>query len=273
MRNLILSPSSLDAFQSCPRIWQYGKQYLLASNYPDPNADRGTLCYYLLEKYYSNIRDSGSATVEDLIYLASIKRAGLVVEDDTWTLIQKSFREYVEFYTKDWHPVEIEKSFSKVLLEDVELDLRVIIEGKMDLVAKLSDGLQVVVDHKSVTRDDRIFRRLDNQFACYAWATGLSNVVINKFGLQKTKKPIEKFGRKQLSYPPHIIDTWLEQAQRSALELAREISAGGWFSQRFAACQYCRFNSLCEASDAGREFQMRIDFKINKRFDLVGEND
>lgn len=273
MRNLILSPSSLDAVQSCPRAWQYSKQYLLTTNYNDPNADRGTLCHYILEKYYNNIKASGTQTVDDILHLAAIKRAGLQVEDDVWTLIQKSFREYVEFYTRDWHPLEIEKTFSKILFEDEALDLRVIMEGKMDLIAELSDKRQIVSDHKSVTRDDKIYRRLDNQFCCYSWATGISTVVVNKFGLQKTKKPADKFGRPSLSYNADIIAAWVEQAKRSAIALAAEIEAGGWFSQRFSSCQYCRFNSLCEASDAGREFQMRVDFKINKRFDLFGEND
>ena len=273
MRNIVLSAGGIDSL-SCQESYRLSRiERLIFMSDRSENMDRGTLVHYLLEEYYNAIIKDPQvdrlSLIEDCIHKGNIRCTTLAIPDDLRAVIFKSFREYALHYKADWEPIAVETPVSKVILEDEELDFRVTLEGRIDLVAKVGD-LHYVIDHKSVEQDKKSnYPRRSNQFLLYSWATGLSNVIVNIFGIQKTKPAAEKFRRVTHSYMSWDIDSWVEYVQLQSVRLLKAIE-NNYYEKNFEQCKWCQFQAICDASPARKEHVMETQYKINPRYDLYG---
>lgn len=177
----------------------------------------------------------------------------------------KNFSEYVDFYQNDgWQPIEVEAAFSKILYES--RDLVLVVEGRIDLITDSRSG-RTVVDSKSASRRQEPVL-LSNQFICYAWATGVSSVTVDKVGFQKTLKPKERFNRHILSYPDEIKNEWREWAVywgKMAVFHVRE----GVYPPNFTSCDKyggCIYLPVCSTIPSAREWKASTLFKVGEQW-------
>lgn len=273
MRNLTISASGLNSL-SCLENYRLSRIERLSplEDRSDREArDRGTLVHYLLEQYYNLPPEADKLSeIDHIIHKGSIKCLGLAITDEVRDKVFRAFKEYVLHYLQkgsDFVPVAAEKPISRVLLEDPELDIRVILEGRIDLAATV-DSYGIIVDHKSEEKKNYYTRR-DNQFLLYAWATGISTVVVNVIGLQKTLKPEEKFRRIPFTYFKHDIEEWEEATTVKVLRLIKAIDQN-YFERNIEQCKWCSYQKICDANPNARKHITETQFKVAARYDLFG---
>ena len=187
------------------------------------------------------------------------------IELDEGEEVIKNFAEYCDFYQNDgWQPIEVEAAFSKILYESSDLVL--VVEGRIDLVTDSRSG-RTVVDSKSASRRSGPIL-LSNQFICYAWATDVPSVTVDKIGFQKTLKPKERFQRHVLSYPREIKEEWRDWAVywgKMAVFYIRE----GIFPPNFTSCDKyggCIYLPICSTTPAAREWKASTLFKVGQQW-------
>lgn len=181
--------------------------------------------------------------------------------------------EYFKFYEGElWIPLHVEKPFAVKLYESEEDNLRVIYDGIVDLIVDTPQGI-LGVDHKKAGRMlDGGSLQLANQFKGYAYALNMRHFVVNEVGVQKTKKPKDRFIRHTLLYSDDIIEEWRKNAIYRAQELAFFLKNNTW-PQNYTGCkmtpdgQYsipCNYQEICK-TDPGtsREF-VKAEFFTEK---------
>ena len=181
--------------------------------------------------------------------------------------------EYFKFYEGEiWVPKHVEMPFAVKLYESEEDNLRIVYDGIIDLVVDTPGGL-LGVDHKKSGRKlDGSSLALANQFKGYVWALGIRQFVVNEVGVQKSKKPVDRFLRHTLLYTDEIIEEWRKNVIYRAQELAFFLKNNTW-PQNFASCkmtpdgQYqiaCNYQEICK-TDPGktREF-VKAEFYTEK---------
>lgn len=275
MRNLTLSAGGIDAI-SCLENYRLSRiERLVINDTRDTHEarDRGTLIHFLLEHYYNALAENPEvdklSLIDELIYKGNIRCTSLAITDEVRNRVFNTFRQYVQHYAGlDCAPVKTEVAVSKVLIEDEDLDLRVILEGRLDLVARL-DNMHIVVDHKSEEKKGYYNKRA-NQFLLYSWATGLSNVIVNVFGLQKSLTPQDKFRRITLSYFPWNIEEFEEATKVKVLRLVKAIETG-YFERNLEQCKWCPYQAICDASKDRRQHVIDTQYKVAARYDLYGD--
>lgn len=179
--------------------------------------------------------------------------------------IIRNFVEYVDYYQNDgWQPIEIEASFSKILYESPDLIL--LVEGRIDLITDSRSG-RTVVDSKTASRRQEPVL-LSNQFICYAWATDVPSVTVDKIGFQKTLKARDRFNRHILSYPKELKEEWREWAiywGRTAAFYVEE----GIFPPNFTSCDKyggCIYLPICSTTPSAREWKAATLFRKGEQW-------
>lgn len=145
---ITISPSSLDSLQECPTKYNFSTLKRLRLIEEDTSRlDRGTLYHKLLAMHYQLIINGINDESQKLEYpqvIAAVREfaRGLGREDlfplDMIEECIESYQDYAVYYANDgWTPIAVEAPFSKTFYE--EEDLTIIMEGKIDLIARLED--------------------------------------------------------------------------------------------------------------------------------------
>ena len=276
MRNLILSPSSLDTLSRCPREFFF--QYILNRTTVEINKHFliGEYLHYILEQYYlqRKKRETDLDKVIELARYKAVTMVGLTIEE-TEELI-KLFLQYQEFhFNETWEIEEAEKPFTKVLWEDEKIDLRIVVKGKIDLLIQ-TQGIPVIVDHKKISQNKTPSPRA-NQILAYCWAVERKDFIINQLGTQKTLKPIDKFKRHYFNIPSHQIDEWIEQTIYSCFEVVRYSEKKFW-PGRLSSCanpitgSRCIFHEVCGSGKDNWDLRLSdtTNYQTRQDHDLMG---
>ena len=219
---IALDSTQIVEYMWCPRAWWYRYKEGLALPYQHKTAlDYGSIIHGLLETYY-NLRGLNSKESPDIHAKAALdmlntkdywKDFGVTQEE--WQFLQMRYIQYMLFYRAkgDFVPLvnkngvpAVELGFSKILFEN---ESRIyIVEGRIDLISKFEDKL-FFTDHKTQGTKKDLYG-FKTQFLTYAWATGLSDGLINYVGT--TKEPNkDTFRRQHINFPKHMIDLWKDQ--------------------------------------------------------------
>jgi hypothetical protein len=177
--------------------------------------------------------------------------------------------DYFNYYSNEtWIPLAVEKMFSAVIYEDD--DLIVVMEGRIDLVAKAGEET-IVIDHKSEGRKSKR-SMLDNQFICYPFILGLDKVCQNVIGLQTSYSADKRFERILHPYTDNIKQEWYESTIYKAKEIA-DCSETEFFPRSYSSCNKwggCPYKSICETTPDNRAWVIERDF-VKSEFDLQKE--
>jgi len=221
-QTLILDSTQIDAFLTCPQLWDYGQKQRLSPAAGAPTSEAmlmGTYGHKLLELYYKakakgasqvqaikvaeefdpdregkceicnmdNLMDDHDLMSIDQLHKFSPKPFPLE-KPKRYEVLQR-FREYSYTYSvgdiEPISPAHVEVGFSHLLYEDSE---RVyILEGRIDNIGTIS-GQQVWQDHKFQLRSRDLYKK-SIQFRNYAlvmYATmGICTGIINYVRLTK----------------------------------------------------------------------------------------
>lgn len=179
--------------------------------------------------------------------------------------IIRNFAEYADHYQNDgWQPIEVEAAFSRILYESKELIL--LVEGRIDLITDSRSG-RTVVDSKTASRRQEPVL-LSNQFICYAWATDVPSVTVDKIGFQKTLKAKDRFQRHILSYPQAIKEEWREWAIYWGKMAVYQIEEG-IYPPNFTSCDKyggCIYLPICSTTPSAREWKAATLFRRGEQW-------
>jgi hypothetical protein len=184
-------------------------------------------------------------------------------------LLLRSFAQYCEFYAGEKTvPIAVEKGFAFELYNSD--DLRIIYEGKPDLIARPQIDEPIYPwDNKTESKRSELHSH-SNQFIGYVRALETDKLIVNYIGLQKEKPPKEKFFRTWNTYTKMQLEEWRNNTIHWCYELKR-CSEEGKFPQNRSGCDgkygQCIFTSLCDApSDWARTQREGSLYKIKEEW-------
>ncbi len=223
-QTLILDSTQIDAFLTCPQLWNYGQKQRLTPCTGAPTGEAmlmGTLGHKYLELYYkakaegknqvqaigaaesfdpdgeckncNNYVDKhhdGFCDINSLTDCNTFESKTFPLEKPRRYEVLQRFREYSYTYTqKDIEPISpahVEVGFSHLLFEDSE---RVyILEGRVDLIGKIGD-MPLWMDHKFQLRSRDLYKK-SIQFRNYALVMhetmGITTGLVNYVRLTKS---------------------------------------------------------------------------------------
>lgn len=208
---IAISGSSINSVQACPTKDYLENVRLLRPHLSATVMDKGTLMHKVLEIYYKFKRESLPDPVSAGILAGRKLAISLDLPLGEAEEVITHFIQYVDYYKNDgWTPLFIEESFSVILYEDERF--RILYEGTIDLVISNVQGIKLLVDHKTGSRN-KLPLSLSNQFMGYAYSLDENNVVINKILFYKTEKEYkDKFRRYTMSYSARQLEEWKNNA-------------------------------------------------------------
>jgi hypothetical protein len=178
-----------------------------------------------------------------------------------WKFALQTCDEYHKFYTNDfWVTLATETVRSKVLYEDDEV--RILFKSKLDWIVDTNQGIYPC-DHKTMKQNSDTLS-INNQFMGQCRIMDTRNVFINKVGLQKTMKPVDKFKRVSISYSASRLMEWQSVVLPYWAKVLMAYNRDGFFPPNFNSCkgQYgkCGFYEVCESDPDMRGEVLRLNF-------------
>lgn len=271
---LALDASQISEYLTCPLKWYY--DYYLRLSLPEIESkrtapDKGTLVHLLLDWYYTAKQDG--ADNNDAAIVASKKfilqeetsrlfKKGVINKDgklemtakELETFLVERFFAYALRWPNDFNVPKggIELGFSKLLYENDQV--KFIVEGRIDLMDKMNNGLMAVVDHKTQERAVNLYGH-KIQFKTYAWAANVNYAWVNYFRLQKKYEEGNTFRRELIYFTPAELQDWairmeavfweiynmLQDAPRLFEMNRNDAACGGAYDSN-----PCQFTPLCE---------------------------
>lgn len=262
MKNIVLSVSKINNFSLCKRLFFFSDVLDREPLNIDSKLESGSLFHELLKNHYNSKMTEKEIDFERVIDQArnySSVNLDLDTEDIEKTL--KLYAEYFHFYQyENWIPKDVEQSFIKEIYSDD--DLRLFIEGKIDLIVETKNGL-AVVDHKKTGYDSDPVDR-DNQKLAYCWATGIKEFIINQCGTQKTKKLEDRLRRYYFRFTDQQIKEWEDSVIDIAFEMLDSLSSNR-YPARYISCarfgRKCNFYEVCNSNTELWDWKLKTDFK------------
>lgn len=283
MRVLQISDSQLGVWYDCNLRYHYDRQrrLRLVGDKPD-YMQEGSVIHKMLESFYRQgipREDGVRVTYSDRIEAGldagtryAIESDDIDIEGERLQFLRDSFIMYADHWKDDaWTPRAVEQKFTMELYRQEDTGesegLLVLYEGIVDLLIEVpgEDGL-IPVDHKSSSSFKRMRHPslLSGQFIGYAVATDATKVIENKFGLQKTYGPKDRFIRHPISYDQHVLEEWKGWTVVQALKMDR-CTQENYFEPNYNACKRgCVFTTLCFTRPSIREWKMTKDFIITE---------
>lgn len=290
---LSIDATTLNAFQNCARKAKYSFIDNLRPPEKEEALERGDLIHKMMEVYYSlqlknfdfntevwkEIISSGikapANKKHEVIRDFSIQigqyfstKMDLGIEDIEESIFQ--FREYANYYQHDsWCPLAVEEVGSKILFENEEY--KFIYNFKIDLVAE-QGKIIAPFDHKTSRRRQEP-SSLSNQFIGYCYGLGMSNIVINKIGFQKSLTPQQRFNRFILTIDDARINEWVENTVWWCARLVQAKENDNWPMNLTSCDKYsgCIYSRLCESDPESRLYKIERDFKVDRPWDVARE--
>lgn len=284
VRVIQLSDSQLSIWYTCNLRYNFEKlmRYRLVGD-SHPYLQEGSVIHKMLEVFYRHgIPGPDQKDYSDRIELAlnlgtkhAIESEDIDLKGDRLQFIRDSFIQYADHWKQDgWIPRKVEEYFTIELYREEDTNekegLLILYEGRVDLMVEIprKEGL-VPVDHKSSSSFKKIKHPsiLSGQFIGYAVATDSTEVVENKFGLQTSYEPEQRFIRHPITYDSHVLEEWKAWTVVQGLKMDRCIQAG-YFEPNFMACaRGCPFTSVCYTRPSLREWKLTQGYIIKPHSD------
>jgi hypothetical protein len=283
--NIVFSASNIDLFQLCQarydmRVNQNKELPILQKS---RSLDMGGLAHEGLEVYFNQLKqgihynDRMQACLMKIREKSSDPETSNVNPEEINILLNAVEESCDLWRAEDENLIihAVETPFDYVLFEDEYV--RIIISGKIDLLcdipplARNSGFPNVPFDHKTYGREFPTYR-LSNQFINYANACNSNYLIVNKIGLQKTLKPVEKHKRIPLSFDPLIIQQWKDNIISMILNQYMTCVTTGEWSMNFTSCfkfnRLCEFYEVCDSSGKDAKlFKLEHNFVEGKPWD------
>lgn len=269
--NIIISSTQLDDVWSCPRKFSFEKVHglTLKEENIDPKRrerdykrDRGTLFHKLLEKYYKakmqNIKIDSDLVVAIMNFGRAFGSTDLNLPEEHVEKTVRKFRDYHTEYQNETYIIEgVEESYHRSLYETE--DIKIALEGTIDLRVVNSNGQKMVVDHKSGTWETGF---LSNQFMTYSFLSGYDLVIENKCPIDGD----DVFKRSTHQYSERLIEEWKTSTTKRILYIAK-CEQEKDYPPDFTRCGAfggCQFYPLCSQDPQHRASMIQMDYEFKE---------
>ena len=274
-----IDASMLNAYETCPKSFQYRYRQNIVPREYKVSLGKGDFMHRLLANHYK-LKQANKIDYNEIIANTLILARQLAITCDLSAEDCEELTHIYELYA-DYYQGEhciilgVEKFFSEVLLDTPTI--KIIIEGRIDLITQEDDKSISPIDHKTFARNYTTVS-LNNQFMTYCSVLGVNSLTKNKIGLQKTmlsktvrttvsgtpalttltpntKMPPEKrFTREVFSYSTELLNEWKADKISSILEIVRNEQQDRYRRlhtqcDRYGGCQYVM---VCSSPDRKR---------------------
>lgn len=301
---VILDATTLSSMMSCGRYYDLRFNHQLVAMKGRSNSiEVGSLIHKVLEVYYRHKIDGfprttaiGQAMIAGQLYVRGCPHcSGIVLTDVVpscghqpneypglqntpeqnegwtvgWRFALDTCEQYFEHYKNDPHvPKKVEHVLSGVIYEDD--DLKIGWKSKLDLLVDTMEYGNTPMDHKTFkqTRDKTT---LSNQFMGQCVLTNSRNMIVNKIGLQTTKKIEERLSREWIPYSADRLDEWKNEIVPYYTYRFLEYAESEYWPPDYTHCDTmygpCVFKGVCESNRNMREEVLRNDFQVGPKWD------
>lgn len=266
--NIVFDMSKYDLFLLCEARYNYRHNLNIGLPGKAPQMERGSLCHVGNEIYYQALKDGKGYDAAVGMSLSKIREAGVISTDLDNDVINRCIDVMEEYYDY-WRIADqgfeiqaVEQPFMFQIYEDD--NVRIYLAGKIDLVTSDNKYENEPVDHKTYDRTYEV-GRMNNQFKCYALATGSNYLTVNKIGFQKTLKPHEKYIRTRLTFDPLYLEEWKQNVINKILNHYLNCVANNSWPMNETSCEKynrrCEFYDICDSSGLPAK-----NWKINRDY-------
>jgi hypothetical protein len=271
-RIIALDATMLNTLQACS--YKLNLQFILnLRGLTKPHyLDEGSLIHLMLWMYYQLKREGVpfQTRVEQSVLYGRLMSPGLDLGMDDCEVMYYQFKEYCRFWEfETWSPIDFERPFSIVIYEDE--NLKVLYEGVVDLIVYVPDIGELIVDHKTMTRNTAL-DQMSNQFMGYSYGLGIRTVCINRIGFQKTLPPKKRFTRPYVGYNSERLEEWKANVIHWAKRVDGEILDGQFPMNQTSCDKYggCFYKPLCISPVKARSYLAMRDYKIGETWAPAG---
>ena len=278
-RNVIFDSQILSAWMACKRLTDFQHHMnLVPMTGKGHYLEMGLIVHVALAEYYRSVRDGikraeaiQRAIAEAKKYTVGdesdqkkypgVKNTSIDEIDNIFTCLNQYWLHYSNEY---WTPIDVEKVKEEIIYQDE--DIRVKWKVKYDLTVDTNQGIYPV-DHKTY-RQRRDTLNLNNQFSGQCVVAKTNAVIINKFGLQTSIPPKDKFLRPMVSYSTDRLKEWVQLVGFYAKEYADYVENGsGFYPPNYTHCDKfsgCIYRDVCMADRNMRETELRMNFVVGE---------
>jgi len=180
-----------------------------------------------------------------------------------WRFALDTCEQYFEHYKNDPHiPLAVEKVKGEVIYEDDEI--RILWKAKLDLIVDTTEYGITPMDHKTF-KQNREKTSLSNQFIGQCILMKSRNMIVNKIGLQTTKKIEERLSREWIPYSADRLTEWREEILPYYAYKFIQYAETEYWPPDFTHCDTmygpCPYKNVCENNRNLREEILRNDFQ------------
>ena len=241
-----IDASMLNAYETCPKSFQYRYRQNIVPREYKVSLGKGDFMHKLLANHYKLKQEHKidyNKIVDNTLELARQLAITCDLSAEDCEELTHTYKLYADYYQGEHYTIlGVEKFFSKILLDTPSI--KIIIEGRIDLIMQEKDNSISPIDHKTFARNYTTVS-LNNQFMTYCFVLGVNSLIKNKIGLQKTqlskvvrttvngstalevkipnkKMPPEKrFTREVFGYSTDLLEEWKTDKISSILEIVR----------------------------------------------------
>lgn len=297
-KNVVMDATMLSSLMSCARFHDIRFNHRLVSLRGRSNSlEVGALIHKVLEVYYKHMINGfprqtsiGNALAAGQLYIAGCPHCANVTDGSKptcghdveeypglqntppnsegfttgYNFAMNTCEQYFEHYKNDaLIPIATEHVKGEIIYEDDEI--RVLWKAKFDLIVDTNQAGIVSMDHKTF-KQDRDKTSLSNQFSGHCVLLKSRNVIVNKIGLQSSKKIVDRLSRELMSYSSDRLLEWQgEIVPYYAYKYIQFVESNYW-PPDYTHCDnkygMCPYKNVCEADRNMREEVLRSGFKI-----------
>jgi len=208
--NIQVDSQIFSTFMSCPRKCDYVfNRHLVPISGVSKSIEKGQLSHTGLHAYWKSRIEGNDYQKASIDGIEAAKKewptCKNLQQDDALDAFQTLVQYFKFIQNSAWIPVAVEQAFKFIAYEDPILRIRIILAGRIDLIAKTPQIPIIPIDNK--TESERWFYSvMSNQFKIYCLACKVNVLGVQRFGFQKTLKEEDKFKMELLSFDPDILE-------------------------------------------------------------------
>lgn len=275
-----LDSQELTAYMSCPQRYEYvferNLEYIEGVGKP---VRKGGIYHQALNAYWKERISTGDyqvATRAGISLAKELYEKEIIFSREERLEGLSNLLEFLRFI-QGWNgiPLETEKYFNVLAFVDEKAKLKIFLNGRIDLIAKLPQLAKLPIDFK--TESERWFHsQLNNQYRIYCVACEVNLLGVQRIGSQTSLEVKDKFKLELLPFDQDVLDEFRTIQLPYWIRRMLESNETKFFPMNTTDCVHghfkCQFSDaynggICNVSRSVREQKIARYFKVGESWD------